>query len=98
MGGGHHAAAAAPTGAAPLPNRHKWVTPYTGHKVYQGHPKWLQALEAMPRGKAISGAFGATFVVAGLFWSIAMARGTISSISDFKWVLCVNVVGSFDFV
>lgn len=38
-------------------------------------PKWIQALEAAPRGKAISGALGASIVLSGFVWSILMGTG-----------------------
>ena len=38
-------------------------------------PKWIQALEAAPRGKAIGGALGASVVLSGFVWSILMGTG-----------------------
>lgn len=48
-------------------------------------PKWIQALEAAPRGKAITGVVGVSAVLSGFVWSIMMSTGHKPSTLTNDW-------------
>lgn len=48
-------------------------------------PKWIQALEAAPRGNAIFGALGVSVVASGFLWSILMSTGHKPSTLSNDW-------------